>query len=137
MKELLIVAALAVLSSAASAGNFSYYCDTEVSCNQLFNDLVTDKFIKKYPDGKWEIFVLTSMAHFSDGSASGTAIIGVRPLRKDDLNVLPTRKFYRNGYRENLENTYAFKEFEKNLIRNAITDMMAKCDDTPSCDISR
>ena len=29
------------------------------------------------------------------------------------------------------------KSLKRNLIRNAITDMMAKCDDTPSCDISR
>lgn len=137
MKISLIAAALAVFSTAASAGNFTYYCDTEVSCKQLFNDLVTDKFIKKYPDTKWEIFVLTSMAHFSDSSASGSAIIGVRPLRKDDLNVLPTRMFHRNGYREHLESTYDFNAFEKNLIRSGITDMMAKCDNTPNCDISR
>ena len=137
MRKFLISSLIALLSATASAGSFSYRCQTDVSCDSLFSDIVTDKYVKYYPADKWQIYVLTSMAHYSDGMASGTAIVGVRPIRKDNLNVLPANRFFRNGYRANVENAYALNDFEKELIRNAVTDMMAKCNEQQKCQIDQ
>jgi len=133
----LLVFVLIVTGSNVFAGSFSYNCSSsDVSCNDLFNDLITDKFTNRYDHNKYEIFVYSRSRGFSNGSGIVFTFVGVAPIVNKELNVMPNSSYNNYGYFENIGDAYSSNEKLKNSIRKAITSMMADCEETPNCNIN-
>ena len=129
-----IAAVFAVLLSArANAGQFGFYCRSDVSCVGLFNDLVTDRFTTKYPSTRWHIFVLSNVYTFGDGSGAAHATVGVTPNTTDKQVVLPTNTWRHILSRSTVRGAYEKQQLERDVIRSALEARVAKCDDSPEC----
>ena len=120
--------------STANAGEFSYDCfQSDLSCKNLFNDLVTQKFTNAYNYKKWSIFVYGDKAAFSDGSGVTYTIVGLVDANAN--SPFPKTWWRRVHYYQNMGNAYAENKELHTLIREAVTDMMADCDASPTCDL--
>jgi len=82
MKKILVLAVLLFASVSSYAGNFAFTCHADVSCKDLFPDMVTDKFMEKFPNDQWAIFVIGRMSPFSDGAGVSYAEVGVVPTNE-------------------------------------------------------
>jgi len=62
------------------AGEFKCHAFGDSGCAHLINDVVTDKFIDKFPAKKYEIVVIYQFQIYSDGGGVGYAVAGVAPV---------------------------------------------------------
>lgn len=136
MKKTIVIGLLSILTAYANAGEFRYSCSTNVDCNNLFTDLVSEKFMNRYPAKNWEIYVLSDSLQYTNAGASGVALVGVRRYRADGLFVVPKQRYARHQYSPSVSNSYEQNDFERQMIRNALEVMMADCDSKPNCNIN-
>lgn len=142
MKMLLLrsclVGAGLFLAQSAFAGEFSVFCsynnDNIQKCASVIADLVTDKFIAKYPISKYQIFVHSDIHSYSDGGFAAYAVAGVIPK---DSAQFPARVFSNSNInggstkysRVQLANT------ELETYRAAVKNLMEQCEISPACDV--
>lgn len=134
-----IVALLVLMAAkAASAGNFSMACSyTNANlqkCAAVVADLVTDKFVAKYPAAKFQIFAYSNVHKYTSGGYAAFAVAGVIPK---DSGQFPLFKYSATRI-DGTDKTYgqieiAAKELE--AYRAAVKSLMDECEISPNCDV--
>lgn len=117
------------------AAPFSFYCRSDVRCDGLLDDLVTDKFTSRYPHTKWRIFVESHPYSFGDGAGAAHASVGVTSAGTGKQIILPGKTLGHLLTRENVKSAYAKQQIERDVIRAAVEALMAQCDDSKNCDV--
>jgi len=136
MKKLIVLVMLIASSFSVYAGRYSYNCwMTDISCDGLFRDMVSDKFTAKFPHDRFEIFVYAKTHAFSDGSGVSYSIVGVVPMLNQSYKFFPNRVWRNVTYFKNVGDSYAQKSHSREVIRKSIQAMMADCDYSKNCDI--
>jgi hypothetical protein len=133
---------LAAISLAATqqafAGDFSVFCSYKNSnlekCASVVSDVVTDKFVAKFPADKFQIFVHSNVMAFTDGGFSAYAVAGVIPK---DSAQFPVRTFSStqiNGT-ERKFNQIELANVELETYRAVVRNLMENCEISPNCDV--
>jgi hypothetical protein len=122
-------------SAASVAGTFNTHCFGSIDdCSSKIADLITDKFIATFPSDKWTIVIVNDFHVFSDGGGAGFSVVGVVPRQK--ITSVPKKRFNRIttiGGRN--INAYEATKYNVEILRLAVQDMMAACDQTKNCTI--
>lgn len=122
---------------ASSSDTFAIQCNTsEVSCDDLFSDLITTKFTKTFSHNKWAIFVHSANFAYSDGSGVASVIAGIVEQNKTRYSYFPLKRWSRAMFRPAMGNAYERKEALRQAIRKTIESMMAECEDSPTCNLA-
>jgi hypothetical protein len=101
----------------------------------LFNDLLTEKFLKRFPSGQWEIFVYADTYVFGDGKATSQAVVGVVPIPKEKFGYFPNQTSSHIVTTPRLSSSYGKQDVERKTIRRAVEKLMASCDTVKNCDL--
>lgn len=135
MKRLFVAVAL-LASLNAGAGQFSITCtyQNEIdSCARLVSDLVTEKFVAKFPALRFSIFVHSNIHSYSNGGYAAYAVTGVIPK---DSNQFPANRYATTTFdREKRLDTLELSWIEKENFRDAVKVLMDKCEISPTCDV--
>lgn len=129
--------AIAIMPT-AHAGDYSVYCSYKnenlPKCASVIADIVTDKFVAKFPAKRFEIFVHSNVHRYTNGGYTAYAITGVIPM---DSYQFPLRRVSRTDVNTTTKvfNVIDLAEKELNVIRGAAEDLMAQCEISPNCDI--
>lgn len=127
-----------VATKIAFAGDFSVSCsyknDNLSKCASVLSDVVTDKFISKFPADKFQIFVHSNVMGFSDGGYSAYAVSGVIPKNSDQF---PIRTFSSTNINGNDKKFNQIELATQELItyRSAVKSLMEQCEISPNCDV--
>ena len=119
----------------AHAETFNSTCRANVECKGLFNDLLTDKFLLRFPSEQWQIFVYADTYVFGDGKATSQAVVGVVPASKEKFAYFPNQTSSHIVTTPRLSNGYDKDEVERKTIRRAIEKLMASCKEQKNCDL--
>lgn len=130
-------AATLALSPLAHADTFSIQCaNSEVSCDDLFADLVSAKFTRFYDHNKWSIFVYSENFVYSNGSGVVSVLVGVVEQNASAYSYFPRKRWARATFRPTMGNAYEQRESLRLAIRKTVEAMMAACEDSPNCNIA-
>ncbi|MCK7499002.1 MAG: hypothetical protein MZW92_57225 [Comamonadaceae bacterium] len=143
MKHQLIARLLAAITigalcqATAAAGTFrvacSYENDNLSKCASVVSDIVTDKFIAKFPSDRYSIFVHSDIHSYSNGGYVAYAVTGVVPTGSSQF---PIRRFSATTLeREKRADRAKLGEVELENFRDAVKQLMDHCDLSPDCDI--
>lgn len=138
MKCIVATAIFLLTAQASHSGEFSVTCsytnDNIGKCASVLTDLVTDKFIAKFPSTKYEIFVHSNMLSFSDGGFASYAVAGVvlRNSGQFPLNRFSSTKI--NGTDKNF-NAVDLANYELQVYRSAVKSLMDQCEISPDCNV--
>jgi hypothetical protein len=110
-------------------------CRANVECQGLFNDLVTQKFLARFPSDKWQIFVYADTYPFGDGKATSQAVVGVVPMSKERFIYFPNQTSSHIVTTPRLSSGYDKQDIERKTIRRAIEKLMASCNELKNCDL--
>jgi len=120
----------------AHGGQFGFTCRSDVNCLGLFNDLVTERFTTKYSNARWRIFVQSDVYAFGDGSGAAHATVGVTPASSASAQVIyPSKTWSHILTKAQVAGAYGKQQMEREVIRSAVEALMAKCDDSPKCEL--
>jgi len=127
----------ACLQISAYAGTFRVTCSYEAeslsACASVVSDLVTDKFIAKFPDSQFSIFVHSDMHSYSNGGYVAYALAGVVPTGSSQF---PLRRFSATTMeRQKRADHVTRAAVERENFRDAVKQLMDKCELSPSCDV--
>jgi|SRR5690606_20525601 len=124
--------------SGAHAGEFSVFCsyknDNLTKCASVISDIVTDKFIAKYPASKYQIFLYSNIHSFTNGGYSAYAISGVIPRGSAMFPVRYYSSTSINGG-DKIFGAVQLAEFERDIYRTAAKSLMEACEISPNCDV--
>lgn len=129
---------LALVASYATAGEFRISCayknDNLQKCATVVADLVSDKFIKRFPATKFSIFVYSHISSFSNGGYSAHAVSGVIPGRS---NEFPKGRFSVNDSDTSNKpfTEEELAEIELKIFRKVVQNLMEQCEISPNCDV--
>lgn len=129
-----ILTALGFLMPACSQ-TFASTCRANVECKGLFNDLLTEKFLKRFPADQWAIFVYADTYVFGDGKATSQAVVGVVPISKEKFAYFPNQTSSHIVTTPRLSSAYGKQDVERKTIRRAVEKLMASCDAVKNCDL--
>ncbi|HEY8099531.1 MAG TPA: hypothetical protein VIF82_02165 [Burkholderiaceae bacterium] len=136
MSRLFIFVFIALgLSIPCIAQTTSSTCRANVECKGLFNELVTDKFLERFPPDKWEIFVYADTYAFGDGKATSQAVVGVVPVSTGKFVYFPNQTSSHIVTTPRLSNGYDKQDVERKTIRRAVEKLMASCNALKNCDL--
>lgn len=110
-------------------------CRANVECKGLFNELVTDKFLARFPPDKWSIFVYADTYVFGDGKATSQAVVGVVPVSKEKFAYFPNQTSSHIVTTPRLSSGYDKQDVERKTIRRAVEKLMASCNELKNCDL--
>ncbi|MGZ3239864.1 MAG: hypothetical protein ACXWIN_02560 [Burkholderiaceae bacterium] len=110
-------------------------CRANVECKGLFNELLTDKFLDRFPPDKWEIFVYADTYAFGDGKAISQAVVGVVPISKEKFVYFPNQTSSHIVTTPRLSKGYDQEDVERKTIRRAVEKLMASCNEQKNCDL--
>lgn len=110
-------------------------CRANVECKGLFNELVTDKFLARFPPDKWEIFVYADTFVFGDGKATSQAVVGVVPISKEKFVYFPNQTSSHIVTTPRLGTGYDKQDVERKTIRRAVEKLMVSCNEQKNCDL--
>jgi hypothetical protein len=110
-------------------------CRANVECKGLFNDLVSQKFLARFPAEKWEIFVYADTYVFGDGKATSQAVVGVVPISNEKFAYFPNQTSSHIVTTPRLSSGYDKQDVERKTIRRAIEKLMASCNEQKNCDL--
>lgn len=131
-------AAFLFSANLASAGEFSVACsytnDNLQKCASAISDIVTDKFIEKFPATKYQIFVHSDILGFTDGGYSAYSISGVIPKNSAQfpLNRFSSTKINRSNKKFS---AVELANVELETFRSAVNSLMEQCEISPTCDV--
>lgn len=129
---------LSLVASYATAGEFKVSCsyknDNLQGCATHIADLVSDKFIHRFPATKFAIFVHSDIGSFSNGGFSAYAVSGVIPGKSSEF---PKRRFsnYSSNTLEKRFTAVELAELELKVFREAVRNLMEQCEISPNCDV--
>lgn len=124
--------------SSAMAGEFSTFCSYTNSnlqkCADVIADLVTDKFIARYPAAQFQIFIHSNIHYYSSGGYSAYAMAGVIPK---DSAQFPVRLFSNTNINGSDRKFTGPQLAEQELVtyRAAVRNLMERCEASPTCDV--
>jgi len=110
-------------------------CRTNVECKELYSDLVTEKFLARFPPDKWEIFVHADTYAFGDGKATSHAIVGVVPISREKFAYFPNQTSSHIVTTPRISSAYDKQDVERKTIRRAVGNLMANCNERKNCDL--
>lgn len=132
------IAVSLLTAQVAFAGNFSVFCsyrnDNLQKCAEAIADIVTDKFVVKFPAAKFQIFVHSNVSSFTNGGFAAYAVAGVVPNGSAQFPV----KTYSNTRINGADKSFTAVELaneELSIFRAAVTNLMGQCEISPNCDI--
>lgn len=119
------------------AGEFNVSCsykfDTLSRCGDVVSDIVTDKYLAKFPAKKFDIFVHSDIHSYSNGGYVAYAVAGVVPTATDQF---PHKRFSSTIIsKEKRADQIELAEVEKENFRIAVKQLMDSCEISPTCDI--
>lgn len=118
----------------AHAGYFTATCSgmPELSCAEQINDIVSEKFTKKFPVNKYQI----SLMMLQTNNGVTTARVSVAPVLGSEIGyiIIGTKAWVATEIASDTTRTGLIKS-KVHSIRSATQDMMNECEKTPSCDI--
>lgn len=133
----LFAAAILTLSPLAHADTFSIQCaNSEVSCDDLFADLVSAKFTRFFDHKRWAIFVYSENFVYSHGSGVASVLVGAVEQNASAYSYFPRKRWARATFRPTMGNAYEQREGLRLAIRKTVESMMAACEDSPTCNIA-
>jgi hypothetical protein len=135
MKALGLIIILAFALPQVAHADFSVQCYAPISrCAGPIADLVTEKFVKSFPDKKWQIAVIAEFHTYSDGGGVGFAVAGVVPKNS---GLVPLKRFSASIRIDRTRKVGAMEV--ENLVldvyREAVSQLMAACERTKDCDV--
>src|SRR4051812_18917824 len=95
-------------------------CRANVECKGLFSDLLTQKFLARFPSDKWEIFVYADTYPFGDGKATSQAVVGVVPIPKEKFIYFPNQTSSHIVTTPRLSGGYDKQDVVRKTIRRAV-----------------
>jgi hypothetical protein len=121
----------------AKAGEFrvacSYKFDTLSRCADAVSDIVTDKYLAKFPAKKFSIFVHSDIHSYSNGGYVAYAVAGVIPTSSDQF---PHKRFSATTLEKaKRADQIELAEVEKENFRDAVKQLMDSCEISPTFDI--
>jgi len=131
-------AALLVAAAGAQAGEFAVSCqyknDNLQKCASVVSDLVTDKFVAKFPANRFQIFIYSNIMDFSNGGYSAYAVAGVIPKGSGQF---PIRRFANTSINGSDKRFSAvdLANTELEVYRAAVKALMDQCEISPACDV--
>ncbi len=125
----IILAAAAVISTGAHAGQFYLKTYGPKINGSDVSDLVTDAYTKKYPHTKWEIVVSTSAGTTNKGIPFCTGFAGVVPRGSNDFPVRSYTSIWFDESKSVALSVGDHRDLTTNCARDAIASMMS---DDPS-----
>lgn len=133
----LATGALILVAAAAQAGPFrmvcSYQYESLSKCAEMTNDIVTERFTAKFPADRFTIFVHSDLHSYSNGGYVAYAVAGVVPTGSLQF---PLRRYSTTTFeRERRADHLRLAEVEKENFRDAVKQLMDKCDLSPTCDV--
>lgn len=136
-----IFGAVSLLTSQlAFAGGFSVFCsyknDNLQKCANVVADIVTDKFVAKFPVAKFQIFVHSNIHSYTNGGYTAYAVAGVVPYGSAQFPVRTFSNSSTNGTDRRFTAVELANE-ELSVYRAAVTNLMEQCEISPSCDVYR
>jgi hypothetical protein len=132
----LLLAALLAVPAVARAGDFVTTCnfqsDALKDCGSNFADIVTDRFIERFPADRFEIFVFSNVTAFDEGGMIAYAAVGVVPLGSHQF---PQLRFLtsRAGAEDKRYTAAELGENERDVARDAVQSLMDQCAKTEAC----
>lgn len=133
-----LLAVQAVLLPSAHAGEFSVFCTYSnqnlSKCANAISDLVTDKFIAKFPPSKYQIFMHSNIHSYTNGGYAAYAIAGVIPKGSAQFPVVRYSNTDINGSDKKF-GAIALAEKELDVYRAAAKSLMDACELSPTCDV--
>ncbi|QDZ29349.1 hypothetical protein [Noviherbaspirillum sp. UKPF54] len=122
----------------AYAGDFNVACsyknDNLQRCASVIADIVTDKFIAKFPATKYQIFVHSNIMSFTNGGYSAYAIAGVVPKNSGQFPMNRFANTNINGTDKKFS-AVELANYELETYRSAVKSLMEQCEISPSCDV--
>lgn len=112
-----------------------FVCRANVACAGLFNDLLTEKFLLRFPPEQWQVFVYADTYTFGDGKATSQAVVGVVPLSKERFAYFPNQTSSHIVTTPRLSSGYDKDDVERKTIRRAIEKLMTSCREQKNCDL--
>jgi hypothetical protein len=133
----IVLGSTLVASMPAEAGEFrvacSYKFDTLSRCADAIPDLVTDKYLAKFPAKKFSIFVHSDIHSYSNGGYVAYAVAGVVPTSSGQF---PYKRFSATTMeKEKRADQIKLAEAEKENFRDAVKQLMDSCEISPTCDV--
>lgn len=119
----------------AYSQTFASTCRANVECRGLFSDLLTEKFLARYPADTWEIFVYADTLAFGDGKATSQAVVGVVPISRQKFAYFPNQTSSHTVTTPRLSSGYDKDDLERKTIRRAVEKLMASCNEVKNCDL--
>jgi hypothetical protein len=133
----LVIAAVLTLSPLAHADTFSIQCaNSEVSCDNLFPDLVSAKFTRFFDHRKWAIFVYSQKFVYGNGSGVASVLVGVVEQNESANSYFPRKRWARAVFRPTMGSAYEQRESLRLAIRKTAESMMVACEDSPTCNVA-
>ena len=132
MISLTIALAGLALSGLAHAGTFHTNCEAELNdCGKTVVDIVTDKFISRFPADKWELTIIADVMTFPDGGRIAHAVVGVTPRGKNEapVNRELAAIYLAPGKIKSVQDALV------EVIRNGVSELMDDCDHSKTCDV--
>jgi hypothetical protein len=127
-----------VFSQGAAAGEFSVACsytnENVKGCANKIADLVTDKFVAKFPAAEYQIFVHSDIHNYTDGGYAAYAVAGVVPK---GLGQFPISKFASSNINgtNKMFTRIQLADQELKTFRKAVSNLMEQCEISPTCDV--
>ena len=134
----LLATAMIAAPATACAGEFNSTChfssEALSACGENFSDLVTDRFIERFPADRYELFIYSMAAPFDEGGMVAHAVAGVVPL---DSHQFPQLRFQssRTGDNSVVYSAAELGQNELEVARNAVKQLMETCDETAACEV--
>ena len=103
-------------------------------CALLVADIVTAKFTARFPSTSYEIFAHSNIQEFSNGGFSAYAIVGVIPRNSGQFPLRTYSSTTIDGSGK-IYSLVELSEIELRVYRQAVSNMMERCEISPKCDI--
>lgn len=133
----ILLVSILLASSPTKAGEFSIDCsykfDMLSRCAEVISDIVTDKYIAKFPSNKFSIFVHSDIHAYSNGGFVAYAVAGVVPIASYQF---PRKRYATTTMeREKRVGQLILAEVEKENFRDVVKQLMDDCEISTSCDV--
>lgn len=126
------------ITRTALASDFSVTCsfknDNLEKCASVISDIVSDKFIAKYPANRFQIFIHSNVMGYPVGGYSAYAIAGVIPRNSAHF---PANRFETTDI-NGTDRKFSWVELaniELKVYRTAVQALMDQCEISPACDV--
>ena len=130
----ILLAATPLACAGEFAVNCSYKNDNLKNCASKVSDIITDKFIAKFPVTRFQIFVHSNVHSYTNGGFSAYAVAGVVPKNSGQFPLNRFSSSNINGT-DKIFSQIDLAKYELDTFRSAIKSLMDQCEVSPDCDV--